>query len=95
MEMTSWLTFHWMDLVVSFSFGVLCSFVRRILPRFLLSTALALCVYWVLVRAVAHAGARWNNEIAAAMVLGTGVGSLVRPAAIFLFRAVKDLLSRA
>ena len=93
--MTNWLMFHWLDLVIGISFGFLCSFVSRILPRFLLSTALTLCLYWVMVKAVAHAGFRWNNEIAAAMVLGTGIGSLVRPTVIFLIRAARGLLSRA
>ena len=92
--MTNWLMFHWLDLVIGFSFGFLCSFVSGVLPRFLLSTALTLSLYWVMVTAVAHAGFRWNNEIAAAMTLGTSLGSLVRPSVIFLVRSTKGLLSR-
>ena len=91
--MINWLFFHWFDLIFGLSIALLCSFVRSIVQRFLLSTVLVLCFYWALVTVVAHAGAKWNNEAAAAMILGTAVGCLVRPVVVLLVRAAKGLLS--
>jgi hypothetical protein len=64
-DMINWLVIYRGELITGFIFGLLSSFVAKILPRLLLSTALCCAFYWLIVRLLAHAGAVWNNEMAA------------------------------
>jgi hypothetical protein len=94
-DMISWLmTYRW-ELITGFIFGLLSSFVAKLLPQLLLSTALCCTFYWLIVRLVAHAGAVWNNEMVARIVLGGCLGCLVRPSATYLSRAARAQLPRS
>jgi hypothetical protein len=46
----------------------------------LLAGGIVLSIYFLMVRATAHAGFRWDNEIAVAGVQGAFLGCLMRPA---------------
>ena len=77
--MYGWLAYHWIELSFGFVCGAIFSLVRKIWLSFLLSGGLVLTLYLLLVRAVAHAGARWDNEIAIAGMLGCFLGCFVCP----------------
>ena len=84
--MSGWLALHRIEL----SFGVVCGVICWLHPRFwrsfLLAGGIVLSIYFLMVRAVAHAGFRWDNEIAALGLLGALLGCSVRPALGFLYR---------
>ena len=77
--MYDWFAFHWLELSFGFFSGSMFSLIRRIWLSFLLSAGLVLTIYSMMLGAVAHAGFRWNNEIAAAGMLGCLVGCFVCP----------------
>jgi hypothetical protein len=87
--MSEWLALHWIELSFGFMWGVICSLQPRFWRRFLLSGGIVLAIYFLMVRSVAHAGFRWDNEIAALGVLGAVLGCLVRPALGLLYRRMK------
>jgi hypothetical protein len=87
--MSEWLAFHWPELSFGFMCGVICSLTRLFWERVLFAGGLALTIYFLMVRAVAHAGFRWDNEIAAVCLLGAFAGCLVRPALVLLYQRLK------
>lgn len=88
--MGEWLALHWPELSFGFLCGVVCSLTTRLWERVLFAGGLALAVYFLVVRAVAHAGFRWDNEIAAFCLLGAFLGCLVRPALGLLSRRMRS-----
>jgi len=84
--MSEWLALHWPELSFGFVCGVICSLTRLFWERVLFAGGLVLAIYFLMVRAVAHAGFRWDNKIAAACLLGAFLGCLVRPALYLLHR---------
>ncbi|GLR90664.1 hypothetical protein [Bradyrhizobium iriomotense] len=78
--MSEWLGLHWGEVSLGFVCGVICSPTKLFWERVLFAGGLVLAIYFLMVRAVAHAGFRWNNEIAALCLLGAFLGCLVRPA---------------
>lgn len=87
--MSDWLALHWIELSFGFVWGVICSLHPRFWRSFLLAGGIVLSIYFLMVRATAHAGFRWDNEIAAAGALGASLGCLVRPALGLLIRRMK------
>jgi hypothetical protein len=88
--MSEWLALHWPELSFGFVCGVICSLTRLFWERVLFAGGLALAIYFLMVRAAAHAGFRWDNEVAASCVLGAFLGCFVRPALAWLNRRVKS-----
>lgn len=84
--MSELLALHWIELSFGFVWGVICSLQPRFWRRFLLAGGIVLAIYFLMVRAAAHAGFRWDNEIAAAGLLGVFLGCCVRPALDLLYR---------
>ena len=86
--MSKWLAFHWPELL-----GFACGLIGSLHPQFwrslLVAGGLVLAIYFLMVRAVAHAGFRWEPEIAALGLLGAFLGCLVRPALVLLYRRAK------
>jgi hypothetical protein len=87
--MSEWLTWHWAELSFGFMCGVICSLTRLFWERVLFASALGLAIYLLMVRAVAHAGFRWDNEIAAFCLLGAFLGCCVRPTLGWLYRRTR------
>lgn len=87
--MSEWLVFHWPEL----SLGFVCGLIGSLHPQFwrslLLAGGLVWSIYFLMVRAVAHAGFRWDPEIAALGLLGAFLGCLVRPTLDLLYRTRK------
>jgi hypothetical protein len=86
--MSEWLAFDWSELL-----GFACGLIGSLHPQFwrslLVAGGLVLAIYFLMVRAVAHAGFRWEVEIAALGLLGAFLGCLVRPALVLLYRREK------
>ncbi|MGY8682410.1 hypothetical protein Q2941_32240 [Bradyrhizobium sp. UFLA05-153] len=87
--MSEWLALHWIELSFGFVCGVICSLTRLFWERVLFAGGLVLAIYVLMVRAVAHAGFRWDNEIAALCLLGAFLGCFVRPVLDLLYRRAK------
>jgi len=87
--MSEWLAFDWPELSFGFVCGVICSLTRLFWERVLFAGGLTLAIYFLMVRAVAHAGFRWDNEVAVLCLLGAFLGCIVRPALGLLCRQTK------
>ena len=87
--MIEWLADYRPDLPAGFLFGSICSIIGRFWRRFIVSAGLFLVTYKVAVDAAAHAGFRWNNEVAARATMGVLLGCLVRPAGAMLVRSIR------
>lgn len=87
--MDEWLALHWTELSFGFVGGVICSLTKLFWERVLFAGGLVLAIYFLMVRAVAHAGFRWDNEIAAFCLLGAFLGCIVRPALDLLYGRMK------
>jgi hypothetical protein len=77
--MFGWFAFHWLEVSFGFFYGAMFSLVRKLWLSFLFSTGLFFAIYLMMVGAVAHAGARWDNQVAIAGVLGCALGCFVCP----------------
>jgi hypothetical protein len=86
--MGEWLAFHWPE-SLGFVCGVICSLTEKFRERVLFAGGLVLAIYFLVIRAVAHAGFRWDNEIAALCLLGAFLGCLLRPVLSLLCRRMK------
>jgi hypothetical protein len=75
---SEWLTTYWPAIPVGFVFGALFSLVREFLRRLVFSVVLFLITYKALVNAVAHAGARWDHQLAGSAILGIVVGCVLQ-----------------
>ena len=80
------LAYHCIELTSGFVVGAVSSPARKIWLSFLISAGICLTFYAALVRGVAHAGARWDNEIAIAFMLGCLLGCFVCPVLDRLYR---------
>ena len=87
--MYGWLAQHWIELSFGFVCGSIGSLIRRLWLSFLISAGLVLAIYAIMVRAVAHAGFRWDNEIAIAGMLGCLLGCFVCPVLDMIYRTPK------
>ena len=87
--MREWLAFYWPELL-GFVCGVICSLTKLFWERILFASGLVLAIYFLMVRMVAHAGFRWDNEVAALCLLGALLGCLVRPALGLLYQRMKS-----
>ena len=84
--MSEWLALHWPELSCGFACGLIGSLHPRFWRSLLLAGGIVVSIYFLMVRAVAHAGFRWDNETAALLLLGAFLGCLMRPTLGLLYR---------